>query len=226
MANFLQKNYNEYKYHVSQENLSYLLDILYSLYGGSDPFSEGIVDSIYYDTPDRAFYKGCLEGNADKLKFRIRGYGDGTFNQLHLKEKDIFVVMKRKQKLEPVAMNGNLAPSWENLTPLKGSSDFSAIKSIASLYGNLEPAVRITYKRYRFRLYDYRITLDTRIEARGFCDGKDSQQSIATLPHHVLEVKTIDPKPHLPFLGLIRLPQISFSKFMIGISLLESGDVV
>ena len=36
-----------------------------------------------------------------------------------------------------------------------------------------------------------------------------------------LEVKTIDPRPHLPLLGLARLPQISFSKFFLGLNLLQ-----
>lgn len=41
------------------------------------------------------------------------------------------------------------------------------------------------------------------------------------IPHNVLEVKTIDPRPHLPLMGLSKLKQISFSKFFLGLDLLN-----
>ena len=218
------QNYNEYKFHVSYENLSYILDVLRSLYGGSDPFPEGIVDSIYYDTPDRKLYQQCLNGSSQKTKFRIRGYGDGLFHQLHQKDKDLLTVDKKKQRIQPVGLEGFSAPDWYQLKPIGDDSGYQAIYSMAEQYGGLHPVIRVRYQRFRFRIYDYRMTLDTNIQVMGFANGVDLRQSYGILPHHVLEIKTVDPRPHLPLLGLSRLPQISFSKFMLGLNLLGTGE--
>lgn len=218
-------NYNEYKYTVANENLAYVRNVMDSLYGGSDPYPAGVVDSIYYDTLDRRFYFQALNGEAQKRKFRIRGYGDGSFVQLHLKDKDIFTVIKRKQRIARLSVTHNQAPEWEQIKPEGQTTEFLAIQALAEQYGRLVPAIRVRYQRYRYRIYDYRMTLDTNIEVMGFSNPWDFRLNFAVLPHHVLEIKTVDPRPHLPLLGLIRLPQISFSKFLLGLNLLGSGEI-
>lgn len=225
LQNHVPANYNEYKFHVSRENLAYVLDVLRSLYGGSDPFPEGIVDSIYYDTLDGHCFQQCVNGNSQKTKFRVRGYGDGHFHQLHQKDKNLLTVDKKKQRIEPVSLQGFVAPEWYQFKAVGEDKNFKAISSVADQYGLLQPAIRVRYKRYRFRAYDYRMTLDTNIQVMGFANGFDFRDSYGVLPHHVLEIKTVDPRPHLPLLGLSRLPQISFSKFMLGLNLLKTGDV-
>lgn len=221
----LHQNYNEYKYHVSNESLSYILNVMNSLYGGSDPYPSGDVDSIYYDTLGLALYHQCVDGNNTKSKFRIRGYGDGYFRQLHQKDKSLFTVIKKKQSIKPVSIADGIAPSWYSLSPQGDEqSQFLGIQSNAGLYGELNPVIRVKYKRYRFRIYDYRMTLDTNIEVSGFANSIFQQEIYGVLPNHVLEVKTTDPRPHLPLLGLMRLPQISFSKFLLGMNFILTGD--
>ena len=78
-------SYYEYKYLVRDEKLEKVLEILDELCGGSDPFAKGIVDSIYYDTIHEQFYRQCLNGDSDKTKYRIRGYGNGCYSQIHQK---------------------------------------------------------------------------------------------------------------------------------------------
>lgn len=218
--------YNEYKFHVSNEKLSYLRDVLDSLYGNTDPFPSGYVDSIYYDTYKRHFYNQCLNGEPRKVKFRIRGYGDGKFVQLHRKEKDIFGVGKLKNKIKPVSILGNMSPEWNDILPVvRDDATYTKIQAFAVHHGHLIPVIRVKYFRYRYRVNDYRITLDTKIEVMGFSNGVDNRLDHAVIPYHVLEVKTIDPRPHLPFLGLAQLPQISFSKFFLGLNLLANGSL-
>ena len=53
-------------------------------------------------------YGECLNGDARKSKFRIRGYGDGNYNQVHQKIKDLSAVSKYKSKINEVS---NLAQS-------------------------------------------------------------------------------------------------------------------
>ncbi len=218
-------NYNEYKYIVANENLAYVRNVMDSLYGSSDPYPQGVVDSIYYDTLDRRFYDQALNGEAQKRKFRIRGYGDGSFVQLHIKDKDLFSVIKRKQRIARLRVIENEPPDWSAISPDGADDEFRAIQSLAGQYGNLVPAIRVRYRRYRYRVYDYRMTLDTNIEVMGFSNPWDFRLNFAVLPHHVLEIKTVDPRPHLPLLGLIRLPQISFSKFLLGLNLLGTGEI-
>jgi len=221
--------YNEYKFKVTNAALPMVRTVLTSLYGGTDPYPEGIVDSIYYDTLDRRSYFQCFNGEARKTKFRIRGYGDGKFAQIHLKEKNLYGVAKLKAKITPVAGIRNGAPDWEEeLHPLiapENAAMFSKIMAAASHFGPLVPAVRVRYHRYRFRMNDYRITLDTNVEVMSFSDGRDRFQDYAVIPYHVLEVKTMEARPHLPLLGLLRLPQISYSKFFLGLGLLREGVI-
>jgi hypothetical protein len=214
--------YNEYKFHVANQELAFVRSILDSLYGGTDPFPEGVVDSVYFDSMDGAAFAACEDGGSIKRKFRIRGYGDGAFHQLHLKEKDLFGVGKLKTRIQPVAGEGGFGPRWDGMLPLvAGDPVFERIISEAQAYGPLVPAIRVRYYRYRYRVNDYRITLDTKIEVMSFPNGRACVRDYALLQDHVLEVKTPDPRPHLPLLGLARLPQISFSKFYLGLLLLE-----
>ena len=81
-------SYYEYKFMVPHESLHFVRNVLDEFCGGSDPFPEGTVDSIYYDTPNERFLGECQNGDSQKTKFRIRGYGGGTYLQVHQKMKD------------------------------------------------------------------------------------------------------------------------------------------
>lgn len=219
--------YNEFKFLVTNENLSYVIDVLESLHGGSDPFPEGIVDSIYYDTTDELFYGQCLNGENRKRKFRIRGYGDGTFSQLQMKDKDLTIIRKLKDKIKPVQIIGDEAPLWYQLNPVNVNSGmYTAIMTFASQSGQIIPSIRVRYNRRRFRINDYRLTLDTHVEVMSFANGLETKFTQAILPYHVLEIKTADPRPYLPLLGLTKLQQVSFSKFFLGLNLLKYGEVM
>ncbi len=218
--------YNEYKFLVLDDKLDYVIDVLESLHKGSDPFPSGVVDSIYFDSPDLHFYGQCLNGEARKRKFRIRGYGDGSFHQLQLKDKHLATVRKMKDKIKPINLTGKFAPYVHELEPVAASSStFTDMLSLAGHYGMLMPVVRVRYHRRRYRLNDYRLTLDTRVEIMGFSNGVDVRCNYMMLPHHVLEIKTADPRPYLPLLGLVQLPQVSYSKFFMGINVLTTGQI-
>lgn len=219
--------YNEFKFLVTNENLSYVIDVLESLHGGSDPFPEGIVDSIYYDTTDEVFYGQCLNGENKKRKFRIRGYGDGKFSQLQMKDKDLTIIRKLKDKIKPVHIQGDEAPLWYQLQPANVNSNmFPAIMMFAGEEGLIIPSIRVRYHRRRYRINDYRLTLDTHVEVQSFSNGLETKFSQAIIPYHVLEIKTADPRPYLPLLGLTKLQQVSFSKFYLGLNLLKTGDIL
>lgn len=216
--------YNEYKFLVSNADLVRVRNILDALHGGSDPFPEGIVDSLYYDTADRTFLRQCLDGEPWKEKFRIRGYGDGRFVQVHRKTKGLYGVWKQKERIRPLTLVGGRPPAWAEISPLGEASEaFEEIRALASRHGPLDPVLRVRYRRRRYRVADHRVTLDSDIEVFGFSGPSPGTVEHALLSDHVLELKTPDPRPYLPLLGLVRLPQSSFSKFASGLIRLEEG---
>lgn len=217
-------SYYEYKYQVPHEYLPQIYQLLEVLYGLSDPFSQGVVDSIYYDSLNEDLYSQCLNGEENKLKFRLRGYGDGAYAQMHQKIKQLSSVEKYKCQIIPVSNPAGNAPEWDGLQPRNHRSDFYRIMYNARQFGQLYPSIRVKYHRYRYRLFDYRITLDTNIEVFALPNGLPRCISYALLPYHVLEVKTTKSRPNLPFIGLIKLRQVSFSKFMLGLGLLNTSQ--
>ena len=220
--------YYEYKYRVQHRHLTQVISLLEGFLGGLDPFSVGIVDSIYYDTIDRKMYDECVNGDAKKAKFRIRGYGDGTYNQVHQKMKNLSAVGKYKSKIHPVSIKDQVPPMWSDIHSLdKECLNFAAIQINSTAYGPLIPVIRVKYKRYRYRVYDYRITLDTDIHVSELSSFLNRSQIVSRsylFPFHVLEVKTRDNRPNLPFMGVISLPQISCSKFMLGLNYLTGQE--
>ncbi len=217
-------SYYEYKYLVAHAYLPQIYQLLEALYGLSDPFSQGLVDSIYYDTLEEDFYGQCVNGDEFKHKFRLRGYGDGSYGQVHEKVKQLSSVAKFKSKIKPVASRGGNAPDWDALLPQGKAADFGHIMYHARQFGQLYPSIRVKYHRHRYRLFDYRITLDTNIEVFAPSNGLPRCLSYATFPYHVLEVKTGKRRPNLPFVGLIKLKQVSFSKFMLGLGMLNTSQ--
>ena len=117
---------------------------------------------------------------------------------------------------------------WSDVVPIdKECLDYAAIQINASSYGHLIPVIRVKYKRHRYRIYDYRITLDTNIEVYELSSFLNRSQLVArsyVFPFHVLEVKTRENRPNLPFMGVISLPQISCSRFMLGLNYLSGQE--
>lgn len=218
-------SYYEYKYLVPHENLTLVKDILQEFYGGTDPFPCGVVDSIYYDTQDETLFQSCINGEAQKRKYRIRGYGNGEYRQIHEKGKDLAGVAKYKSAIQVERPSQESAPHWDSLQPLKeNSASFSIIRMKSCQFGPLYPSIRVQYYRYRYRSYDYRFTLDTNIEVFALKNGLSRVINYGVFPYHVLEIKTEKLRPKLPFIGLIKLSQVSCSKFMLGIKLLNGYE--
>ncbi len=216
-------SYYEYKFLVRNDQLVHVRNLLSSFYGGSDPYPEGVVDSIYFDDLSSSCFHQCQEGDPIKEKYRIRGYGNRTYSQIHYKRKNLSGVSKLKSSIEPVEVNTGDHVSW-NL--IKSNDEinaeaFNEIRLRAQMLGYLVPVIRVKYYRYRFRVNDYRITLDTNVEVTGMTNGVHQfKLDYGVLRHHVLEVKTLGSRPYLPLFGASRLPQISFSKFFLGLNLL------
>lgn len=217
------KSYSELKFKVMPDQLDELLYILNQHYANSDPFPEGVVDSVYFDTLSMKSFDECLDGSFEKAKFRVRGYGDGTFSQAHLKRKLLYEVHKTKAKIEPIRFED--LRSWSDLRPYAGQEEFFRSMTHASFEsGPLFPTARIVYKRKRFRAFDFRLTIDYDIKVIGSHGVHPWVKREVHFPHHVLELKSYQKRPHIPLLGSMKLQQISFSKYMQGIFFLQGQD--
>lgn len=217
------KSYSELKFKVMPNQLDDLVYILDQHYHNSDPYPEGVVDSVYFDTIDMKSFDECLDGSFEKAKFRVRGYGDGTFSQAHLKRKLLYEVHKTKAKLEPIRFED--LRSWSDLVAKPGQEDLFREITVASLQsGPLFPTARIVYKRKRFRAFDFRLTIDYDIRVIASNGVHPWMKREVHFPHHVLELKSYQKRPHIPLLGSMKLQQISFSKYMQGIFFLQGQD--
>ncbi|MBT6842547.1 MAG: VTC domain-containing protein [Candidatus Melainabacteria bacterium] len=249
--------YYEYKYLVDDINLNSVLEYLRSSSYNIDPYPEGWVSSLYYDSFDQKAFYECEDGDNLKRKFRIRFYSDTDFSnggEIQVKEKQLSAVYKYKSKFKPQEVSDVLSLPWPGRHPAKQSfasdvdkkkvgtvqstssasedaEDFCSnyiesmpIRSLAANYLQLEPLILVKYYRYRFRVFDVRITLDTQISFEPGSSLRGTRRNFGRVPFSILEVKTESERPFLPTNKLIDLPQLSFSKFYSGVQYLKGED--
>ncbi|MCB0339174.1 MAG: VTC domain-containing protein, partial [Bdellovibrionales bacterium] len=214
--------YYEYKFFVPGEERHRVKQLLDSLYSGTDPYGSGWVHSLYFDTPDNRFFNECLDGAACKEKFRLRGYNSTGYLRPQIKRKTLAGVSKFSAPLLP-PLDDNCEKWPELQTETEAALE---IDHIANQRLNLEPVVKVSYERHRYRCFDYRLTFDDSIHVskgvgmRGFVRGE------YRFPFSVIEVKTRTDCPYLPGFGMLQLQPISFSKFFLGICLLKGHSDV
>ena len=160
-----------------------------------DEYGRSTICNIYYDTPDFRIIRKSLEKLVYKEKLRLRSYGtagaeDKVF--VELKKKYNGIVYKRRETL-------TLAQSDEYLAGhTKAPCDtqiFREIDWFRDYYGNLKPAMYISYEReayYSLENPDLRITFDRNIMYRSYnlslAAGVEGE-SILEPGQHLMELK-------------------------------------
>jgi VTC domain-containing protein len=215
--------YYEQKYAVSSQDLPDVRAMFESLYGGTDPFGEGFVDSAYYDGIDAQAYLECEEGEGNKAKLRVRRYNEAEpYTQLQLKKKHLNAVAKYKVRIAPVPAE---RLDHADFQPAGPDPTLHEINSLAAQMGPMAPFVRITYRRARYRVFDTRVTLDYHVEAYALSGFHEAGLSHVRVPFHVLEIKSPSERPMLPLFGLRKLRPASYSKFHLGSRLLQGMGI-
>lgn len=127
-----------------------------------DAFPHSSISNLYYDTPDFRMVRRSLEKPLYKEKLRLRSYGtpeDSSQAFLEIKKKALGVVYKRRESLpyiQAVAYLDGSIPGGEGQI-------FRELDWILFAYGDLSPAMFVSYERDSFRgLEDpgLRLTLD------------------------------------------------------------------
>ena len=137
-------------------------------YLGVDPYGEGEVCSLYFDTPDFRVIRHSIEHPAYKAKLRLRSYGvpdDETTVFLELKEKLGETVYKRR---EPMTLKAAKAFVSRN----EFSSDSQIVREADWLRrseGGMMPMIYIAYRRAAYLAVsnpNLRITFDRNVVFR------------------------------------------------------------
>ena len=197
-----------------------------------DEHGESTVCNVYYDTPNYRLIRRSLDGGIYKEKIRMRSYGvaygdDAVF--LELKKKYNDVVYKRRISLPldqaEAFMNGKL------LFP-QDSQIGREIRSFTEYYGDLTPAMHLSYDRsawYATDDPDLRLTLDRNIR------WHTEDCTLSSLPYgrnilepgqSLLEVKTATAIPLwlVQVLNNNDIRKTSFSKYGRGyLDMLQAG---
>ena len=215
---FIFKRY-EIKYMVTKKQRE-LIKQAFAEHMIADEHGKSTILSLYYDTPDFHLIRKSLEHPAYKEKLRLRSYGlagDDTKVFIELKKKYDSVVYKRR-----IGMTKTEAMDYLNSGALKEESQISReIDYFLGLYGNLHPAVLLSYDREAFYDRDdheFRITFDDNILWRDQDVTLDSGiYGKAILPEGkvLMEVKTAEAMP-LWFVKILTqngIYQTSFSKY-------------
>ncbi len=186
-----------------------------------DGYGRTTIRNLYYDTGTYRLIRRSLEKPAYKEKLRIRSYRPADLEDpvfVELKKKYKSVVYKRRLTLpEGEAMN-----CFENGKPLPVRSQIAEeIEYFRSYYGQLRPAVFLSYEREAFYALDggdFRVTFDENILYREQDYSLGSEVYGTPLLQEgqtLMEIKTAGGQPlwmsHA--LSRLRLYRTSFSKY-------------
>lgn len=186
-----------------------------------DEHGRSTICNIYYDTPDFRIIRKSLEKPVYKEKLRLRSYGTAEAEDkvfVELKKKYNGIVYKRRETL-------TLAQSDEYLAGhTKAPCDtqiFREIDWFRDYYGNLKPAMYISYEReayYSLENPDLRITFDRDIMYRSYnlslAAGVEGE-SILEAGQHLMELKAGGAIPVwlTKILDELGIYPVSFSKY-------------
>ena len=168
-------------------------------------FEPRLITSVYFDTADLNMFNDSEEGVLPRKKVRIRWYDDNKLFTLENKTSSIEGRFKVTNKLK------NNLP--ENELLMRNRMD--------AQYGNIQPTLKVSYKRSYFVFNEMRITFDKNIcyQNLKYADRRKYYD-----PERVIEVKISGNCPDDFVETLIPFPTARFSKYSRGI-LFSSGDL-
>jgi SPX domain protein involved in polyphosphate accumulation len=107
-------------------------------------FKSRLITSVYFDTVDLNMFHDSEEGVLPRKKVRIRWYNDGEIFTLESKTSSIEGRFKVTSKMQYY--------TFEN--------EFLSRSRMDTQYGNIQPALKVSYKRSYFMFHGMRVTFD------------------------------------------------------------------
>jgi hypothetical protein len=158
----------ELKYMLTEEQLDMCLEVM-APHMKLDEYGLTTIRNIYYDTDNYRLIRKSIEKPVYKEKLRVRSYRKVNSDEnvyVELKKKYESVVYKRRLAL----LENQVMACMNNNLPLPLNSQIaSEIDTFRSFYGNLKPAVYLSYDRlayYSLNGSDFRVTFDRNILVR------------------------------------------------------------
>ena len=168
-------------------------------------FESRFITSVYFDTVGLNMFHDSEEGVLPRKKVRIRWYDDRKIFTLENKTSSI------EGRFKVVSTLGHNISENELFTRTRMDAQ----------YGNIQPILKVSYKRSYFMFNEIRITFDKDITYQSLKYGKRRKYHD---PERVIEIKIPTNCPD-DFVGkLIPYPTTRFSKYSRGL-LLSSGDL-
>ncbi len=167
-------------------------------------FEPRVINSVYFDTSDLNMFHDSEEGIIPRKKVRIRWYNDSS----------IFTLENKTSSLEGrFKVTSQLENSVSETELIKGNR-------LDTKYGNIQPILKVSYKRSYFMFNQMRITFDTDITYKNLRYAINRKYFD---PERVIEVK-IPANCSDDFVEkFISYPTTRFSKYSRGLLLSQGG---
>ena len=166
--------------------------------------------TIYFDTPDFQFYKDHHNGCVNRVKVRSREYVESNLSFYEIKRKLFGTRTDKQRKIIP-AIYQEVPLADYNLIQYKRLNN----KPIEKKLTNHFKRITLTNKKCTER-----ITIDLEI---GFDNGKKQTQLSELVVIEVKQGKADVFSNTIQMLKKLRVHESSFSKYVIGVSLLEEN---
>jgi hypothetical protein len=212
----------ERKFFIVPKNISFAHTLLRQICRPDSSYPGGLINSLYFDTPDLDEYNKSSSGDFRKAKVRIRWYDRIEDYQgmipvyLELKSREGFASSKRRerflvpaQNLEVEHLSAGIIPKSTLIDTLAGFGHFPRQP--------LQPLIVISYWRYRFTemMTGVRVCLDYGIRSTFIAHQMGYGERDLQLRGGVIEVKgpTWDLPITLRHMKLLDTDWTRFSKF-------------
>ncbi len=210
----------EFKYLITKEQKEKLHTLMQE-YMQPDAYGKTVIRNLYYDTPTYLLIRRSIDKPFYKEKLRVRSYAKAAPDStvfIELKKKYDSVVYKRR-----ISMSESDTSLWltERKPPVSDSQIKREISYFLNCYGELAPAVFLSYSREAFFSRDasgLRITFDDSILCR--CEDLSLRSEVygtELLPPGkvLMEIKCIGGMPLwlTGFLSSEKIYKTSFSKY-------------
>lgn len=210
----------EVKYLITKEEKEALCKFMED-YMEPDAFGKSTIRNIYYDTPDKLLIRRSLEKPKYKEKLRVRSYTQAKEDSqvfVEIKKKYKGVVYKRRMDLGESTAKNYLRG---NLSLLDKNQISREIDYLMTCYGNVEPAIFLSYDREAYFSKtdsNFRMTFDENLIIRDYDMSLTSPvygESDMLDGKVILEVKTVFGMPEwlLDFFSENKIYKTSFSKY-------------
>ena len=212
----------ERKFFVLPKNIGFAYALLRHVCRPDSEYSEGQVNSLYFDTPELDEHTRSASGEFKKSKIRIRWYGElGDYPEkasvfLELKSRRGFASSKQRRRLSVSAdcldfshLSSGIVSKKVLLDTLTGFGHYPERP--------LNPVILISYNRYRFTemLTGVRVSLDHRVRSSMVTLGVGHGERGLRMPGGVIEVKgpSLELPATLRHIGLLDVDWSRFSKY-------------